>query len=550
MTEDLANDIRTALRAEGYAVEDGDEIRLSVQLEDGGQVELLLVPPSGFPYELPEFKLTGESLATYGELPHVGPTGLVCAFDRETNRPNPENAAGQVLEVLERTKEILSAGIRGENEEDYLDEFLAYWSYGQDCMLPLYSLADSLSDEPKTLTVYAPEDDERRLFICDSDKEALMIAEKLNGSTKSPCLLKCVYLPLRGLLRYPFPRTHGEWFEAIKADGANMGFYQRFLQKSDREKTVVVVSCAYQDGRRVFAAFGHSALPTVKGFRGGRVPLEVAMTKIGKTEVVRYDFVDTSHARLYRRGGNGRTVDMKACVIGCGSLGGYLVESLKSCGISDFTLVDREYLSVDNIARHLCGFGEVGKLKAEAVRSRVIADDPNIKCAAITRDANVVLDNSPVDLKSDYVFVTVGSYPLETHVTKAMLNGTLDSAVVLMWLEPHALAAHALVLNHPQDVQQKMFDEMGLFNDSVVANGAELFKREAGCQSTFVQYSGLDVRAFTIDFVRNLAMGRLSDHNYHFAWYGALSLAGEYGAAIAKGYESRNDYTSEIQRVD
>lgn len=29
-----------------------------------------------------------------------------------------------------------------------------------------------------------------------------------------------------------------------------------------------------------------------------------------------------------------------------------------------------------------------------------------------------------------------------------------------------------------------------------------------------------------------------------------LSLAGEYGAAIAKGYESRNDYTSEIQRVD
>lgn len=550
MTEDLANEIRLALRAKGYSVSDGVAIRVSAHLETGEAVKLELVPYPGFPYELPEFKLVGESIAKYAGLPHVGPTGLVCAFDRETNRPDSNNAVGQVLEVLERTKAILSAGIRGENAEDYLDEFLAYWSYEQENVLPLYSLASGLCDEPRTLTIYAPEDDKAHLFICDSNEEALALAERLNDPAESPTLLNCVYLPLRGLLRYPFPKTHGEWFEAIKADGANVGYYEKFLQRTDRKKAVVVFSCAYPDGRRAFAAFGHSALPAVKGFRGGRVPLPVAMAKIGKDAVERYELVDASHAHLYRRGGNGKTMDIRACVIGCGSLGSYLVDSLRSCGVSDFALVDRECLSVDNIARHLCGFSEAGKLKAEAVRSRLLADDPNITCVAIAKDANDILDNSPRDLESDYVFVTAGSYPLETHVTQTMLSGAIDSAVVLMWVEPHALAAHALVLNHPQDVQQKMFDVMGVFRDSVVTNGTELFKREAGCQSTFVQYSGLDVKAFTIDFVRNLAMGRLDEHNYHFAWFGALSLADEYGATIAHGHTRRSDYTSEIQRID
>ena len=260
MTDDLVDSIKAALAEAGFSLLGGEGVRVEGQLRNGALVSLSLVTPVGFPYELPEFKLDQSMLQDYGRLPHVGPTGVVCAFDRETNIPNPSNPEGQVVTVLERTLGILSDGVEGNNRGDYLDEFLAYWSYGQDAMLPIYSLVEDLDDEPELLSVYASELGSKHLFICKNVDEALSLAERLGDCQTEKDILKCLYLPLTDPIEYPFPETHREWFDAIKNDAKKHELYKKFIQSSDRQKSVVAFSCPYPDGRRVFAAFGHTGI--------------------------------------------------------------------------------------------------------------------------------------------------------------------------------------------------------------------------------------------------------------------------------------------------
>ncbi len=551
MTDDLADSIKAALAGAGFSLLGGDRIRVEGKLRNGALVSMSLVIPAGFPYELPEFKLDQSMLPDYGRLPHVGPTGLVCAFDRETNIPNPSNPEGQVVMVLKRTLDILSDGAEGKNKGDYLDEFLAYWSYGQDAMLPIYSLVEGLDDEPKPLSVYASELGSKHLFICKNVDEALSLAKRVGDRQTEIDILKCLYLPLTNPIEYPFPETHREWFDVIKNNAKNYEPYEKFMQSSDRQRSVVAFSCPYPDGRRVFAAFGHTGLPFVKGFRKGKTPIQVALSKIGDDKAVRYEYVDISQSRLFTRGGVGKVSNMKACVIGCGSLGSHLVDVLISCGIKEFALIDNQTLSVENIARHLCGFSDIGEPKVEAIRRRIIADNPNVRCDVHYVNANTIIDSHPEEITaSDYVFVTSGVYPLEAHIVDAVLQLGLSVKIVLMWVEPYAIAGHALILNSPQDAQAKMFDREGRFRAAVVTNSGALFKREAGCQSTYVPYSGLDVRSFLNDFVRSLMNGLLDSHNYHFAWYGALSRCDLYGATVSPAFSRKGDYCFEIQRID
>lgn len=551
MTDDLLNSVRQELESADCVTSVKDDLCVYIELENGDLVEMALVIPACFPYELPEFKLVGDSIDKYSKLPHVGPTGVICAFDRETNHPNPKDPGGQVLAVLRRTREILFLGICGENAEDYLDEFLAYWSYQSNCMLPLYSLVTELADKPKILTAYLPEIDNNYIFVCDSEQDAMALANKFDYPCDPSSLTQCAYIPLQNQINYPFPITHREWFNAIKQDGKHFAFYQDFLQKARNQRVVIIFSCAYQDGRRVFAAFSHLAIPRLKGFRNGKVPLDLAMSKIGELETLRHQFIDISQSRLFYRGGNGLISNIKAAILGCGSLGSQLIDSLSASGVSNYVLVDRDLLSAENIARHTCGFSDIDTPKVNAISKKLIAHNPNITCNAIARDANEILESN-LDLLNDCscIFVAVGSYPLEMHVVEKLLDGTLKAPVVLMWVEPYSLAFHALVLNKPQDVFKKMFDANIRFLDQVVENSDQLYKREAGCQSTFVQYSGLDVKAFTIDFAKSYTSGKLDNHNYHFAWYGALSQADEFGAMISSQFRNKEDYSVEIQRID
>lgn len=77
--------------------------------------------------------------------------------------------------------------------------------------------------------------------------------------------------------------------------------------------------------------------------------------------------------------------DMRVCVLGCGGLGGYVIEMLARLGVGYLTVVDGDCFDVTNLNRQLLSTVEaLGQSKAEAAKARVAAVNPEVTVTAVT----------------------------------------------------------------------------------------------------------------------------------------------------------------------
>ena len=81
-------------------------------------------------------------------------------------------------------------------------------------------------------------------------------------------------------------------------------------------------------------------------------------------------------------------------IIGLGGVGGYCVESLVRCGVSNITLVDNDIIELSNINRQLIALSNnIGKYKTEMWKERILL---------INKDANVKLITERIDESNIY----------------------------------------------------------------------------------------------------------------------------------------------------
>jgi hypothetical protein len=106
-----------------------------------------------------------------------------------------------------------------------------------------------------------------------------------------------------------------------------------------------------------------------KGFRRGRMRAEVvwsrASYKMKSMKLGRLSIQPVHHNYIHSRGGNGEDFSTKKIVlVGCGALGSHVAHFLAKSGVGHLVLIDDQYLSWDNIGRHLLGALFVMKNKA------------------------------------------------------------------------------------------------------------------------------------------------------------------------------------------
>jgi len=79
-------------------------------------------------------------------------------------------------------------------------------------------------------------------------------------------------------------------------------------------------------------------------------------------------------------------------ISGCGSVGSLVALELARSGVGRFLLVDNDYFGYHNICRHQCAIQDVGKLKVDAVKERILSINPNaevVTCSSILQDVSV-----------------------------------------------------------------------------------------------------------------------------------------------------------------
>ncbi|WP_352417787.1 HesA/MoeB/ThiF family protein [Proteiniborus sp.] len=81
---------------------------------------------------------------------------------------------------------------------------------------------------------------------------------------------------------------------------------------------------------------------------------------------------------------NASLSSFKACVVGCGGLGGYIIEMLARLGIGHLTVVDGDVFDETNLNRQLLSdMNSLGKPKAIVARDRINVVNPLVKVKVI-----------------------------------------------------------------------------------------------------------------------------------------------------------------------
>jgi molybdopterin/thiamine biosynthesis adenylyltransferase len=75
----------------------------------------------------------------------------------------------------------------------------------------------------------------------------------------------------------------------------------------------------------------------------------------------------------------GALLNAKSVILGCGSVGSQVALELARSGVGSFLLIDNDQLAYHNLCRHQCGISDVGRLKANAVRDRILEINPTAR---------------------------------------------------------------------------------------------------------------------------------------------------------------------------
>ena len=150
------------------------------------------------------------------------------------------------------------------------------------------------------------------------------------------------------------------------------------------------------------------------------------------------DFKTSILRNLPEKSQNG-LLGKKVFQVGLGSIGGYMADSLIKIGAGiddEFTIIDNDILSIDNIGRHLLGIEYIGKSKSQAFKEYAQRQTFNQIQKLKTKDNNIsdynfqyFMDN-PVDLIVD----ATGSIEVQEYLNELVQQIPLKSRPNLLHL--------------------------------------------------------------------------------------------------------------------
>lgn len=504
---------------------------------------LLIAIPNTFPDYLPKIYLSKKDYEKVCPIPHVDVNRFICTRDENVVFFDDDKAEEALEELINiAVDDILIKGIKKENEEDFIEEFLAYWN-----------------NESKFtfLSIFTPNEKIERLKVVTLSKKFLgcdnLVAQTIEKAEKwlSPFLVKidkestfnALYIPFDSPPNNLFPRSNNEILRIIQSScKSHISTISRFF--SENESNLIILFSFPIKNERIFAGWRHKSWSKEifkGGFRGKRLPIEIRLQRSSSHIIDNIQIDRLDKTRLFDRAGKGiekMVGDTSVVIIGCGSVGSPLAMSLSKCGISKFILIDKENLSSENVPRHLCGFNEVDKklTKSDAVGKRIQQHFPHIDSTSYSEDILDLVQKKPDILnKTDLIIIATGHPSIERRLNFLLKKQMISSPVLFLWIEPFGVAGQILYI-HPYEggCYQCCFNSDGHFKYSVAKHNNAFFKRECGCQNIFTQYSGLDVDHFVCTASRKVLdfLERQPTKSILYTWLGDLKYFKKSGYKI------------------
>jgi hypothetical protein len=481
-------------------------------------LKLIFALPNTFPYDYPSIFFHTDN-SGYKYLPHVDNNLFICTFDKQLSIPNIHEPLNICDAVIQKAIKIISDGLNKANYIDYEDEFLAYW----DEVSNVFSIVKPSNYMKQIQVIEVRELIKNTVgishIVCDNYQDGLALLKSLCIKCDKDKMTskKGLYLPIGDANFERIPECNKDIPNFLK--NKQLSKYYEKLRSLERPAFVL---CDYsKDDKHRFFAWEHpECIDTVwkgnikkkinhqKGFRKGHQLIGLEITGFNKdAKIKRYRVHRLDKERLLSRGGEGLNVDNKYSInlIGCGSIGSFLLNKLVYMGFDNFNLVDDEILKAENIARHIGSLADLYSNKTEALKDIMLRRFPTLKISTQQQDIKSILLNPEMNLMNDHHLniICIGHYTTELMINNYIKDGTIKSPCLFVWVEPNLIAAHAVYIN-PNDIisledlhEYNKENNKYMYEYSLADPSIEYIKRESGCQSSYTPYAALDIDDFT-----------------------------------------------------
>lgn len=515
--------------------------RLPVQFSSGiRRFDLLL--PSGFPWQAPRVALVDRP--PFLDWPHVEHDGVLCAAP-STLEVDPDDPAGVAASVLGDASALVERLIAGELEDDFGDEFLSYWDWAADKSGPSFISLLNAADPTRLVRVWRG----NTVYVLgETDLDLkLWLANRFGKKPES------FTTDAAGLFSFgapPPPRDYPRTGQALRAlitrGGADANDLLSRLVRETPDKIVAALAFETVNGHALAGMIVRPPKPSrhgardllSKGFRPGAVPELILLQRyLGGSNTMRRSIDRADPAWIHGRGQDPRASqlrEMTVAVIGCGSIGGAVAVTLAQAGVGRLILVDFDTLQWANVGRHPLGARAVGQFKAKGLAEKLRADFPHILVDHYDIDVDTAVRRHGDLLGTCQLVVSAtGSWAADTRLDAWRESTGSQVPVVYGWMEAHACAGHALLLDERGACLHCGFDNTGLpdFQVTKWPAGAQA-KREPACGAVYQPYGPVEL-GFVNSLVAELALDTLLGETrgpVHRLWIGSrkrlLALGG------------------------
>ena len=516
--------------------------------------------PKDFPAALPKFYLLERE--KYGALAHVGwgknADAEICFGSPEAFNVDYNNPDLIIRSSIERCLGILTRVLTDEeyNQNELKREFVSIWAQSHDRNSPRLLCIAEPAKEFESLVIRSEEPKEK------GGVEAVRIAMAENNAVSSDNYWarsarskyrhnegKGILIEIQDLLPPPAPKqTIGEWW----ADQLNV------LSSSDKQK---FRSFARRTRAKAFSIICHSIQETgpvwfgIYGERSvkGPVPTHPDFISEWQLSTIILDVICKENL-LPRAGSDTKLSSANVCLIGCGSVGGYIADLLASSGVGKLHLIDQDRFSVENSHRHYLHPLNTYYNKEAMLKHTINSKYPFVECTSEKTSLSSVVEEL-TGSNYDLIVCATGNMSLERHFNHQLHKSDCKIPVIYTFVEAFGVGGHAVASIASGDgcfncifINCETEEETLYPTISFIEQGQEIVRNHSGCGESYISYSNIDA-VETASIASRLATRVLSgeiENSVCVSWRGPDALALKNNIKLTHRYHRSTKVLTEI----
>lgn len=459
--------------------------------------------PEQFPFVIPRIAIRDATgVRDYTDWPHVEGAGLLCLDKVELQNLASEPVRAIELSLASALRFVDEMSSRTDLDKDFGDEFISYWNRRNIDETKVLSLLDIDNESTRKVLFLSTSD---HLIVGESKEELLSWVKNRYPKTEKINPREGIFVKLETPPVPPFPETLEALEIFLSKHGGAAALALLAGSIGAQGSLSLVMQGEGRGGKAMVAIQVH--IKNAKNFmKGGfrsmeRMPEWLVMQRLRNgTNVVRHGVQRIDGSWVHGRGQNidfKSLADKRVTVLGCGSLGSHIAVRLAQAGVGDLLLIDPEILEAANVGRHVLGMSYLNASKAGALAYELGKRFPHMRrVEGIPKSWEQLPKADLAKLKdSDLIISAVGEWGPEGILSDWQVQNPDEVPTIIYgWLEEHAAAAHALLVNEQPGCLNCLLSNDGNMTapETEWETGNEL-QAEPACGSLYQPFGPMDL---------------------------------------------------------